>query len=388
MVGSPYTPGAGVPPPLLVGRDDARVRGAELFARTASFGSPGRSPLVLTGVRGLGKTVLLHAITQEAAGHGFLIAWVTVDRRGPLAGRIASALAGAMAPLKPNASVRWRRWAASLSRASVELAVPGVKITRPAQPAGTAVGDRDATVALVAESARLARQERPGLCLAFDELQEGPDGDLAVVAAIAQELVAAPLVVLGAGLPQTPEKLMRAGSYAERFTFHKLHPLSGQQAAAALLVPANTRGVSWDRDAGEYVLGAANGSPYLLQLYGDAAWRMAGPGPGGRIGLPAARAGVATAMGDLFDGMFRGRWNRASPLEQHYMFAMAQHLAVDGSAGTGQVAAALGRPVTSMSFLRTRLLDKGLIQPAGYGRVAFSMPGFEAFVLQQAAAGS
>lgn len=84
--------------------------------------------------------------------------------------------------------------------------------------------------------------------------------------------------------------------------------------------------------------------PYLL--YGDAAWRMVGPGPGGRIGLPAARAGVAAAMVDLFDGMFRGRWNRASPSEQQYLFAMATHLVADGSASTGQVAAALGRSPT------------------------------------------
>ena len=382
---SPYAPGAGVAPPLLVGRDQARGRAAELFARTVNFGSPGRSPLVLTGVRGVGKTVLLRSMAEEAAAQGFLVAAVTVDRRGPLAVRIATAIAGAMEPLKPAPSTRWRRWVSSLGQLSVEVSVPGVKIERPPRAAGDpAAADRDATVALVAESARLARLDRPGLVIAFDEVQEGPDSDLGVLNAIAQELVAEPLVVLGAGLPQTPDRLMQAGSYAERFNYHVLGPLAPPEAAAALLVPASARQVGWDQDAAEHVLTAANGAPFLLQLYGDAAWRAASPGPGGRIGFTAAQAGVATAVRELHDGMFRGRWNRASPVERQYMVAMAQHLGQDGTAGTGQVAAAMGRPLANLSYVRARLLDKGLIQPIGYGRVAFSFPGFETFVLIEA----
>jgi hypothetical protein len=108
-------------------------------------------------------------------------------------------------------------------------------------------------------------------------------------------------------------------------------------------VPASARQVGWDQDAAEHVLTAANGAPFLLQLYGDAY------------------------------GMFRGRWNRASPVEQQDMVAMAQHMDQEGTAGTGQVAAALGRPLANLSYVRTRLLDKGLIQAIGYGRVAFSL---------------
>lgn len=259
----------------------------------------------------MGKTVLLRAVAEQAAAQGFLVASVTVDRRGPLPVRIAAAIATAMEPLKPSPSTRWRRWMSRLGRLSVEVSVPGVKIANPPRTAGQpAAADRDATVALVAESARLARQDRPGLVLAFDELQEGPDGDLAVVNAVAQELVDAPLVVLGAGLPQTPERLMQAGSYAERFNYQVLGPLAPPEAAAALLVPASARQVGWDQEAAEHVLAAANGAQFLLQLYGDAAWRAAGPGPGGRIRFAAARAGVTTAVRELHDGMFRGRWNR------------------------------------------------------------------------------
>lgn len=379
---SPYTPGAGVQPPLLVGRDDVRARAGELLARTASFGQPGRSPLVLTGVWGTGKTVLLVRLVQEASEQGFVCLQVTVDRHGPLVHRVASAVAASMAPLKPSGSTRWQRWLASLGRLSVELTVLGVRVARPSPSTQTPdrAADRDALVDLVAESARQARKDRPGLLLAFDELQEGPEADLAVVGAIAQELAAEPVVVIGAGLPQTPDRLRQAGSFAERFTYQTLGPLTWPQATAALLVPATGRGVAWEQAAAEYVLTAAAGSPFLLQLYGDAVWRAAQPGPGTHLDLAAAQHGVRAAVQELHDGMFRGRWNRASAGEQQYLAAMAAHLAADGTVGTGQVAAALGRPVTSVSYARSRLLDKGLIQAAGHGRIAFSMPGFEAFV--------
>jgi len=374
-----------VPPPLLVGRDQARARAVELFARTANFGRPGRSPLVFTGMPGVGKTVLLRAVAGEAAAQGFLVASVTVDRRDSLVGRIATAIAAAMEPLQPSMSTRWRRWRSALGRLPVQLSAPETTIAHPPQHARDPMAaDRDATVALVAESGRLARKDRAGLVLAFDDVLDGPEGDLAVVTAIAQELGDAPLVLLGAGLPQTPQRLMRAGSSAARFSFHLLESFTPAEATVALLVPASAFEVRWDQDAAEHVLAAAGGAPFLLQRCADAAWRAAAPAPGGRIRFRAARAGVAAAVHELHDGMFRGGWNRASPLERQYLVAMARHLAADGTAGTGPVAAALGRPLTHLSYVRTRLLNKGLIRAAGYGRIAFSLPGFEDFVMIEA----
>lgn len=385
---SPYTPGAGVSPPVLVGRAQAYARAAEMLARTANFGTPGRSPIILTGVRGVGKTVLLGAITAQAAVGGFLTASVVVDRHGPLPGRLAAAVGEALRPLRPNASTsKWRRWLDSLRRLSVEVSVPGVKITTPRQAhtePGKRAADRDQVISLLAQSAELARAERPGLLLALDELHEGADVDLSVVTGAAQELVGSALVLVGAGLPQTPDRLMAAGSYAERFQYQRLGFLSPPDATTALLAPAAAARVAWDQDAADHVLVAADGAPYLIQLYGDAAWRAAQPQPGGRIQMAQARTGVATAREELTEGMFRGRWNRASQLERQYLRAMADHLTADGTAGTGAVAAALGRDITNLSAVRRRLIDKGLVQPAGHGRIEFSIPGFDTFVQTEA----
>jgi len=388
-VDSPYGPGAGVMPPLLAGRDAERARAVDLLIRTEHFASPGRSPLILTGVRGVGKTVTLRAIADDATRRGFVAAHITVDRRGPLAERIAAAVAEQVSQtdgIKPSGS-QWRRWRELLGRLSVEVSVAGVvKIARPSPSTGTAVpqSDQDALIGLLANSSRLLREhQRPGLLLTLDELQEAPETDLAALAAAMQDLPDAPLVVICAGLPHTPDRLMAAGSFSERFQYQVLGPLDQVDANAALLVPATARGVGWDHDAADLILSNAAGAPYLIQLYGDAAWRHANPPPRGRVRLEHAKAGIRTATTELHSGLFRGRWNRASALEQQYLSAIAACLGPDGTAETHAVSARLSRTPAQLSYLRSRLLDKGLITAAGRGKVGFTLPGFDAFVAEQ-----
>jgi hypothetical protein len=376
-------------PPLLAGRDAERARAVDLLIRTEHFASPGRSPLILTGVRGVGKTVTLRAIADDATRRGFVAAHITVDRRGPLAERIAAAVAEQVSQtdgIKSSGS-QWRRWRELLGRLSVEVSVAGVvKIARPSPGTGTAVpqSDQDALIGVLANSSRLLREhQRPGLLLTLDELQEAPETDLAALAAAMQDLPDAPLVVICAGLPHTPDRLMAAGSFSERFQYQVLGPLDQVDANAALLVPATARGVGWDQDAADLILSNAAGAPYLIQLYGDAAWRHANPPPRGRVRLEHAKAGIRTATTELHSGLFRGRWNRASALEQQYLSAIAACLGPDGTAETHAVSARLSRTPAQLSYLRSRLLDKGLITAAGRGRVGFTLPGFDAFVAEQ-----
>lgn len=373
-------------PPLLAGREHVRARATEMFARTANFGSPGRSPMVLTGVRGVGKTVTLLAVAGEASNNGYVVARLMVDRHGSLTTRIAASIAEAMLTLGTLKGSRWNKWKSRMSRLSVEVSVAGVvKVGTPGaiSPAAGSAADRDSLLALVDESAHLARAHgRPGLCMALDEIQEGSPEGLGAVTAIAQSLIGSPLVILAAGLPNTRDRLMAAGSYAERFQYLTLGPLNSPDAAAALLVPATERQVRWNQDAAELILGRAAGAPYLLQLFGDAAWRAASPLLGGHIALRHAQVGADAATQELYSGLFRGRWNKASELEQQYLVAMARLLDPAGTAAGRDVATSMGRTTTGVNYIRTRLLDKGLIQPAERGRIAFSLPGFEHFAIQ------
>lgn len=374
---SPYTPGAGRQPPLLAGRDGARAQVEELLTRTASFGRPGRPSVVFTGARGIGKTVLLCDLVSQAAEEGFLCLQVVVDRYRPLTSLLADALQRASSSPRPQEPPDPADASFQTDRTVGPGTTPSSQHRGPQEPTQRALLEQLAT------HARRARHDGPGLLLAIDELQDAAAADLATLDAITLELTDHPLVLIGAGLPQTPERLTRSGTAPDRIAFHPLTPLTESQATVALLHPALRAQVRWGQAAAEHVLTAAAGSPYLLQLYGDATWRTADPYPGDHIPAAAAHRGVVDGGQQLHDGMFRTRWNRASPGEQQYLTVMASQLAPDGTVTTGQVAAALGRPVTSVSYIRGRLLAKGLIQPAGHGRIAFTTPGFETYVAAQ-----
>jgi len=376
-------------PPRLAGRSREIERAVDLLARVQQFGTPAGVPLILTGPRGVGKTVVLGAVGEEGRRRGFVVVPVTLDRQTSAAQRIASAVARELArELGRQRGARWSRWQERLASFSVEVSVAGiVKIGARANEKDQSSADRDALVGLLEDSATLAREKnRPGLLLTVDELQEGSSTDLSVWANTVQDTVTAgvaPVVIVGAGLPRTPERLMEAATFSERFNYRRLDRLSMSDASLALLDPAATVHVSWGRSAAQLVLERAKGSPFLLQLFGEAAWAVAAPGEGGHISEADAAQGLALAEEDLADGMFRGRWNRATDAEQRVLLAIAQASNADGVATTARVSAVVGKSARQISVLRARLIDKGIIESLRHGELVFTMPGFEAFVLEQ-----
>ena len=382
---SPYAPGAGLMPPLLAGRETVQAHSLELLLRTEQFHAPGRSPLILTGVRGVGKTVTLRAVADEARRRKFIVAAVTATRHTTLIDQIASTIAEQIAATKGmRGDRRWHRWTERLAKMNIEVTVAGVVKLGRTVPPNMLTDGRDLLVGVLADSAALVREhDHPGLCLTIDEIQDAAEADLAQLTTAVQQLVDAPLVLIGAGLPQTPERLMAAGSFAERFQYQQLDPLTPPEAAAALLVPAQHAGVYWDQPAADLVLNQSQGSPYLVQMYGEAAWRHANPSAGGRITYPHAQAGLLSARHELHTGLFRGRWNRATPAERDFMTAMAAGTGTDGTTAIADIATALGKPQNQISYLRSRLLDKGLITSPYRGRLSFTIAGFDQFVTAQ-----
>lgn len=372
-------------PPLLAGRETVQARSLELLVRTEQFHAPGRSPLILTGVRGVGKTVSLRAIAAQARQRKFIVAAVTATRHATLIDQIASTIAEQLATTKGlRGDRRWHRWTERLAKMNLEVTVAGVVKLGRTVPPGLLADGRDLLVGVLADSAALVLDhDHPGLCVTVDEIQDAAEADLAQLTTAAQQLVDAPLILIGAGLPQTPERLMAAGSFAERFQYQQLNPLTPPEAAAALLIPAQNAGVYWDQAAADLVLQQSQGSPYLVQMYGDAAWRHANPSAGGRITLLHAQNGLIGARHELHTGMFRGRWNRATPAERDFMIAMATATEADGTTAISDIATALGKPQNQISYLRSRLLDKGLITSPYRGRLAFTMTGFDQFVTEQ-----
>lgn len=385
---SPYHPGFGARPAVLVGRDAHLARIEAVLTRVQNSGDAAPAHVVFTGARGYGKTVILSVAAERATARGFVVAQVALDAVSNGAQMLAAAVAEAVAPLhRSRAGGAWRAVKQRLSALSIEVNAGVVKIASgPAAAAGPAIVtvQRQVLAGILSGAAQAARdKDRAGLLIVLDEMQEAPTDGMVVLANAIQDAAKtpnSPLAVIGAGLPNTPERIMAAASFTERFNFRTLGRLDEPDAARALLEPALAVGVRWTPAAAELALAAADGSPYLIQYIGDETWTQAAPRARSTIEPDETRRALADVRDNLEGGMFRGRWNKATPAEQAVILAIAA-VSGDGTATTADVSATLGAKSAQWSMARQALIDKGIIEPAGHGRMRFTMPGFGTFAL-------
>lgn len=396
-VANPYAPGAGRTPAALVGRDRQR----EAWRVGLDRVERGRTaqPVVLYGLRGVGKTVLLSSFRTAAAQRGWVVAQVEAGAGSGggggagggagLRGAVGEALHAPLVDLaRPRAG---RRLLAALRtalsfKASYDTAGTwnfGVDLGE-VGGGGADTGVLEADLAkLVRDVAAGAAEEGGGLALLVDEAQDATPAELAALCAVAHAAGQQdwPVLVALAGLPSLPRVLAEAKSYAERlFVYERIEQLTPDAAVEALVAPAVAEGVHWTDGAVELVVAATGGYPYFLQQFGQECWNEA---EGDTIAHADARVGAARGRAALDDGFFRSRWDRATGAEQAYLRAMAR----DGDAGTpsGEVAARLGRRVASLGPARASLIAKGLVYAPEHGVVAFTVPGMADFIERQPA---
>lgn len=382
---NPYSPGAGLVPAVLAGRDAPLREITDRLAHVATYGRSAGSPTLFAAPRGMGKTALLRAGQREAEAVGFVTAWMSARSDVSLVHEIARAIATAMESAGLASGSKAAGWRERLQTLSVEVGVPGAKVGAVFDMPPPGGGDMSSLEQLVQATSGLAREEgRPGLMLVFDELHEGAEADLKTLAYAVQHLQgqtpAVPVAVFGAGLPSLPEKLMDAATFAERFNYHRLDRLTREATRQALVEPAERLGVQWSDEAAMLAVSSAAGYPFVIQVHGDQIWRVASPVGPGVITVEHARRGIAASV-EALQPMFRGRWSKASPAERKLLAAMA--VDGDGGASRSDVAARLDRTSRSISPLRASLIDKGLIEPVEHGRLQFTTPGFAEFVISQ-----
>ena len=378
---NPYAPGAGQRPPELAGRDD-QLRQFDIVLERIARGRPERS-LVLTGLRGVGKTVLLNAMRSAAVragwGTGKFEARPDQSVRRPIGAALHMAVRELAHP-EPGPVL-------GALRAFVERDAPkGTKPTDRWQPgiiAPIVTGRADSgdieidLVELLVDIAGLAADVGRGVALCVDEMQDLGPADVSGLCAAVHELgqQGLPLVVVGAGLPHLPAVLSASKSYSERlFRYQLVDRLPRDAADLALVAPATDEGVAWDPGALEEMYEVTGGYPYFVQAYGKAVWDTAPRTPITRedvvVGAPQAEAELAV-------GFFGSRYERATPGERDYLRAMADADADGlGSVATSEVARLLGRTPQSLSPARDSLLKKGLVYSGERGRVAFTVPHF------------
>jgi len=390
-VRNPFAPGAGQRPPELAGRDRELDAFDVMLARVAR-GRPERS-LVLTGLRGVGKTVLLGELRSMALRHGWGTGKVEARPDAALRRPLAAALHRAVRDL----AVRHRApdrvdtalgvLKAFALRASPDSAKlrdrwqPGIDV--PVVHGRADSGDMEIDlVELFTVVGELAADVGTGIALLIDEMQDLSERDVSALCAACHEMsqARAPLVVVGAGLPHLPAVLSASKSYSERlFRYVRIDRLERRDADHALTAPAERENVAFAPDALELLFRASGGYPYFVQAYGKAAWDAAPTSP-----IKAGDVAVAApeAEAELAVGFFGARYERATPAEREYLRAMAE-LAGGGEepVGTATIADHLARRPSSLSPARDSLLRKGLVFSAQRGQIAFTVPHFGRFLL-------
>ncbi|MBW3638869.1 MAG: ATP-binding protein [Actinobacteria bacterium] len=381
---NPYAPGAGQRPPELAGRETE----IEAFGVALDRLSGGRSArgLMLSGLRGVGKTVLLNELRSQAIDSGWATGKLEARFEQGLRRPLATALFTATRELsvRRRAGDRVRSFWSVLKAFSLTSEPHGgwtVGLDVEAARGRADSGDLEIDlVELFADAAELGADHDTGIALFLDEMQDAPVKDLSAVCAAVHDVsqVGSPLLVVGAGLPHLPSVLTAAKSYAERlFTYRTVDRLDPMAAALALTAPAAREGVGFTAEGLAALLRAADGYPYFLQAYGSAAWDAAPLDP---IGLDDVEAGRREADAELATGFFGSRWERATPAERAYLLAMAELLGGrDGAVPTAAVATHLGRRAASLSPARDTLRRKGLIYSEQRGTVAFTVPHFARF---------
>lgn len=382
---NPYSPGAGRPPAALVGRD----RQLEAWRVALERVQAGRTaqPVVLYGLRGVGKTVLLSRFAKLADGREWIVAQVEAGAQKSLREALGEALVAPLADLaRPSAGKRLLKGlkTALSFKASYDSGGTwsfGLDLAETAG-GGADTGTLETDLAkLVRDLSAAAEEEDVGLAILIDEAQDLSPEELTAVCSTAHAAGQngwSCLIAL-AGLPSLPRVLAEAKSYAERlFVFEKIEHLTEQLARKALEEPATSEGVSWQDMAVRLVVQETSGYPYFLQQFGQDTWNEA---PGPEITVTDARVGAAKGRAALDDGFFRARWDRATRAEQRYLRAMAP----DGDAGSssGEVAGRLGRGANSFGPARASLIAKGLVYAPEHGVVAFTVPGMAGFIQRQ-----
>lgn len=383
-VRNPFSPGAGTRPPLLVGRDP-QLDAMTTAVRRLALGRFERS-MLLTGLRGVGKTVLLNEFGLIAQGEGWVHAHLEATEDVRMATALATVARRTLLELsiKERAKERARR-ALGVLRTFMRVHVPlgdtgTLTIDLEPQPGRADSGELDGDLAgLFVELGETAQTAEAGVLITIDEIQYLAKTELSalIVGLHRVSQLGLSVLIAGAGLPSLPGLAGEARSYAERlFSYVDIGSLDPTDARRALVQPVEDEGASWQAEAVDQALKDTQGYPYFLQEFGKQAWNVA---EGPTIQLADMAAAVQLAIDDLDRGFFRARIDKTTDAERDYLRAMAA-LGGPGPYRSGDVSRRMGKKTTQTGPVRDSLIKRGLCYAPRHGDLAFTVPMFDDFV--------
>ena len=382
---NPFSPGAGAPPPELVGRDPILEEAAILLGRIKRK-RPEKS-MLLTGLRGVGKTVLLNEIERKAREEGYRTILIEAHEGKTLGALIAPHLWKLLFELDRIAGLgnKVKRGLSVLRSfiSALNVTVNDVTIGLDIEPERGSADSGDLEIDLpnlFVALAEAAEDRKSAIAIFIDEIQYFTQKELGALIMAMHKIQQRqlPLVLLGAGLPILPGLAGDSKSYAERlFNFPDIGALSEADAAKALNDPAQVEGVVFEPNALTEIYRMTKGYPYFLQEWGYQSWNRAKASP---ITLKVIQEATNMVIPRLDKNFFRVRFDRLIPSEKNFLRAMAE--LGPGYYRSGDIAEILNFKITSLAPVRAKLIKKGMIYSPAHGELAFTVPLFDEFMVR------
>ena len=378
-----YAPGAGTPPPELTGRAQLLENARIALTRTRN-GLPTKS-FILVGLRGVGKTVLLNRVDDQAREAGYHTSLIEAHEEKSLPALLLPELRRILLSLDRGEQIE-----ATVKRGIRVLKsfTKGLKVTLGEVEIGLDIdpetgvadsGDLEADLpALFLAIGEAARARKTAVAIIVDELQYLSEIEFSALIMALHKIAqkGLPLILVGAGLPQVVGLAGRSKSYAERlFDYPEIGPLSEADAAKALAEPAEREGITFTAEALTAIYAQTHGYPYFLQEWGYQAWNLAVPPT---IDAAVIERATQASISRLDEGFFRVRFDRLTPREKDYMRAMA--LLGPGPHRSGEIADKLTASVRTVAPVRSSLISKGMIYSPAHGDTGFTVPLFDQYL--------
>jgi hypothetical protein len=380
---NPYAPGAGTLPPELAGRDEIIERAAIALDRFRT-GLSARS-LLMIGLRGVGKTVLLTRIAQETEARGFVVIQIEAPEKRSLPALLIPPLRSALLQLDrialtgDLAKKALRALGGFISAMKVKYEDIEFGVDLGGEPGIADSGDLEHDlISLFVEVGKAAKEKNTAIVFFIDELQYVPEEQFASLITALHKCaqIQLPVALIGAGLPQLVGQAGRAKSYAERlFEYPEIGALSEAEAKKALVAPAERLGVKYEQGALEEILKQTKAYPYFIQEWGKHSWQCATKSP---ITRQDAVSANELAIAELDASFFRVRFDRLTPGEKKYLRAMAE--LGSGPHRSGDIAHLLSKEVQTCAPTRATLINKGMLYSPAHGDNSFTVPLFDEYM--------
>lgn len=380
---NPFVPGAGTPPAKLAGRDDLLNLTRITLARVKA--QRGAKSFIIVGLRGVGKTVLLNQIYEKALELQYTAIQIEAHEEKSLPALLIPKLRQLLIRLdrRERASSMARRGLSVLAAFanSVRVTYSDVEVGLSVEPeTGSAdSGDLEVDLADLFEIvARAAKERNTSILLAVDELQYIRETEMSALIMAIHRIVQRqlPLVLIGGGLPQLVGLAGKSKSYAERlFDYPEVGALNPEDAKAAIKEPIENEQATITPEALEKICNLTQGYPYFLQTWGHYAWNEA---EGNTIDAQVVDRATPLVINNLDESFFRVRFDRLTPTEKSYLFAMAE--LGPGPHRSGDIAKQLGKEVQGVAPFRSSLIKKGMIYSPAHGDTAFTVPMFDEYL--------